>query len=326
MIEIEKTTALSSIQDLGRSGCLNYGVGRAGAMDPLALQLGNLLLANDPQAAAIEIPLFPFRVRFLRDCAFAVSGNDGDILLDDKRLPPWWVAQAKAGQSLTINASRHSARAYLHLPGGIDVPQVLGSRSTQLRGAFGGYQGRGLQKGDRLAAKEPDRVLPSDIGIASPWLRFADISAEVQTLRVLPAAEHLAYTAASREKFWQQTWKITPQSNRYGYRLEGEALVALETMEMRSHGIVPGVIQVPHNGQPIIQMSDAQPSGGYPKFATVIEADLWLLGQIPPGRRIRFVACNYDQAREAWETQQAYLQQVAQQLRQLRGTAYSVMS
>ena len=317
MIEIEKTTALTSVQDLGRSGCLNYGVGRAGAMDPLALQLGNLLLGNEAGAAAIEIPLFPFRVRFLEDCAFAVSGNDGDILLDDCVLPPWWVAQAKAGQTLTVKASRHSARAYLHLPGGVDVPEVLGSRSTQLRGAFGGFEGRGLQKGDRLAAAEPTRAVKTDVGLASPWLKFAQLSAEVQPVRVLPAGEHLAYTAESRSRFWQQEWKITPQSNRYGYRLEGEPLVALETMEMRSHGIVPGVIQVPHNGQPIIQMSDAQPSGGYPKFATVIEADLWLLGQIPPGRRIRFVECNFEQAREAWQMQQEYLRQVDKQIRQL---------
>lgn len=137
----------------------------------------------------------------------------------------------------------------------------------------------------------------------------------MQTLRVLPAAEYLAYTDASRQRFWQQSWKITAQSNRYGYRLEGDALVAIESMEMRSHGIVPGVIQVPHNGQPIIQMSDAQPSGGYPKFATVIEADLWLLGQIPPGRRIRFVACDFAQAREAWWVQQDYLLQVEKQLK-----------
>lgn len=320
MIEIEKTTALTSVQDLGRSGCLNYGVGRAGAMDPLALQLGNLLLGNEPGAAAIEIPLFPFQVRFLEACAFAVTGNDGDILLDDQLLPPWWVAQAEAGQTLTIRASRHSARAYLHLPGGIDVPEVLGSRSTQLRGAFGGLKGRGLQKGDRLSAVEPGREVKTDIGIASPWLRFAARQSDVQTLRVMPAGEHLAYTEASRQRFWQQDWKITPQSNRYGYRLEGEALVALETREMRSHGIVPGVIQVPHNGQPIIQMSDAQPSGGYPKFATVIEADLWLLGQIPPGRRIRFVECNFEQAREAWQIQQHYLQQIEKQLTAYQST------
>ncbi len=317
MIEIEKTTALTSVQDLGRSGCLNYGVGRAGAMDPLALQLGNLLLGNESGAAAIEIPLFPFQVRFLKDCAFAVTGNDGEILLDGKLLPPWWVAQAVAGQRLTVKASRHSARAYLHLPGGIDVPEVLGSRSTQLRGAFGGFNGRGLQKGDQLSAVEPQRKLKTDLGIASPWLRFANLGAEVQTIRVLPAGENLAYTEASRQRFWQQDWKITPQSNRYGYRLEGKALVALETMEMRSHGIVPGVIQVPHNGQPIIQMSDAQPSGGYPKFATVIEADLWLLGQIPPGRSIRFVECNFAQARKAWQEQLQYLQQVEKQIKNL---------
>ena len=115
-------------------------------------------------------------------------------------------------------------------------------------------------------------------------------------VRVLPAAEYGGYTAASQAAFWDQAWKITPQSDRYGYRLAGEALQAIAPMEMRSHGIVPGVIQVPPDGQPIVQMRDAQPSGGYPKIGTVIEADLWRLGQAPVGSRVRFIECDWDAA------------------------------
>lgn len=132
----------------------------------------------------------------------------------------------------------------------------------------------------------------------------------VPAVRVLPAAEYLGFEPASRAAFWAGEWKITAQSDRYGYRLEGEALRPVAPMEMRSHGIVPGVIQVPHSGQPIIQMRDAQPSGGYPKFGTVIEADLWRLGQAPIGSRIRFVEATWDQAIAALDEVQAWLAKV----------------
>ena len=129
-------------------------------------------------------------------------------------------------------------------------------------------------------------------------------------MRVLPAAEYAHYTEASRAAFWNGEWKITAQSDRYGYRLEGEALRFVAPIEMRSHGIVPGVIQVPHSGQPIIQMRDAQPSGGYPKFGTVIEADLWRLGQAPIGSRIRFVEVTWDEAVAALDEVEAWLDKV----------------
>jgi allophanate hydrolase subunit 2 len=132
----------------------------------------------------------------------------------------------------------------------------------------------------------------------------------VPAMRVLPAAEYERFQQASRAAFWAGEWKITTQSNRYGYRMEGEPLLPVAPMEIRSHGIVPGVIQVPHGGQPIIQMRDAQPSGGYPKFGSVIEADLWRLGQAPIGSKVRFIECSYDQAVEALESNRRYLREV----------------
>ncbi|MEA9389272.1 biotin-dependent carboxyltransferase family protein [Acerihabitans sp. TG2] len=314
MIVIEKTTPLSSVQDLGRTGSLHYGVGTAGVMDPLALQLGNAMLGNVPNAAAIEIPLFPFQVRFMDDCCFAVTGHDGRVMLDDVMLPFWWSAQARKGQRLTLHASRRTTRAYLHLPGGVDVPAVLGSRSTQLRGEFGGFQGRGLHQGDRLYAIEPKQAGPVDFGIMPPWYGLGVADTPVPLIRVLPAAEYGIFTEDSCQAFWLQAWQITPQSNRYGYRLSGQPLIAKAPLEMRSHGIVPGVIQIPHNGQPIIQMRDAQPSGGYPKFGTVIDADMWVLGQIPVGSLVRFIQVSYQQARVADAQQQAYLQKVIAQI------------
>ncbi len=307
MIEIISATALATVQDLGRHGSLGYGVGTSGAMDNLSLMLGNLLLGNAEGDAAIEIPLFPFQVRFLEGCAFAVTGAACGATLDGQALPPNWVAQAQAGQVLKLNYPAAGSRAYLCLAGGVDVPQVLGSRSTQLRGEFGGWQGRMLQQGDRLPAGRPGLAGATDFGVGLAARALPLEVDGVPAMRVLPAAEYDCFSEASQAAFWAGQWKITTQSNRYGYRLEGEPLLPKQPLEIRSHGIVPGVIQVPHGGQPIIQMRDAQPSGGYPKFATVIEADLWRLGQAPIGSHVRFIPCSYEQALDALEANRAFL-------------------
>lgn len=336
MIEILSAGTLSTVQDLGRTGYRRYGVGTAGAMDRLALQVGNFMLGNAPDAAGIEVPVLPFQVRFLADMAFAVTGADAAANLDGVELPPWWMRVALAGQILTLGSKgpgfRLGARSYLLIAGGIAVPMVLGSRSTQMRGQFGGYLGRTLQRGDMLCSTcdrltpQPDPgkpasrsmhgfgvvpaaiALPQEAYVTSPEPEPAAVTA----VRVLPAAEYEDFDPPSTQAFWGSRWKISAQSDRYGYRLSGVQLDLREPIETRSHGIVPGVIQVPPGGQPIIQMRDAQPSGGYPKIGTVIEADLWRLGQARTGSHIRFVPTTYEQAVAALQPVDAYLSKVRQ--------------
>ncbi|MEK8028257.1 biotin-dependent carboxyltransferase family protein [Pseudaquabacterium rugosum] len=322
MIEILTAGAMTTVQDTGRQGALRWGVGTAGAMDPLALEVGNRLLGNAPDAAAVEVQVFPFKARFNRDGVFALTGADTGARLDGEPLLPWARHRVRAGQVLTLDLPRpgphRQARACLCLPGGIDVAPVLGSRSTQLRGAFGGWQGRPLRAGDVLPAAATDAALAEALDRWSPLAVVPPVIALPQScdghaaIRVLPAAEHEAYDDDSRAAFWQQTWKITPQSDRYGYRLAGEQALRLSRpLEMRSHGIVPGVIQVPPDGQPIVQMRDAQPSGGYPKIGAVIEPDLWRLGQAPIGSRVRFVQVDWDEAVAAERALRAWLDGVA---------------
>jgi biotin-dependent carboxylase-like uncharacterized protein len=314
MIEVLSSAALATVQDLGRKGSLRWGVGTSGAMDNLALAAGNLMLGNDANSAAIEVPVFPFRVRFGEDCAFALTGADCAARLDEQSLMPWWVHQARAGQVLTLGlpqgGAQRGSRAVLCVAGGVDVPEVLGSRSTQLRGAFGGHEGRSLRKGDTLRAAGAGQPCRTGFGLVPPALTLPLDIDGVAAVRVLPAAEYLGFEEASRKAFWSGEWKITAQSDRYGYRLAGEALQPVAPMEIRSHGIVPGVIQVPHSGQPIIQMRDAQPSGGYPKIGTVIEADLWRLGQAPIGGRIRFIETTWAEAVAALDEADAWLDKV----------------
>jgi len=312
MIEILSSTALATVQDAGRLGSLRFGVGTAGAMDQLALAVGNLLLGNPAGAAALEIPVYPFQVRFTEDCAFALTGADGQATLDEKAVAPWWVGQARKGQVLRIGlpVAGSGSRAYLALAGGIDVPEVLASRSTQLRGAFGGLDGRAMRQGDVLRAATPGVSPAVDFGVLPPALALPLQQDGLPAVRVLPAAEYACFEEASRAAFWAGEWKITAQSDRYGYRMQGTPLVPVAAMEIRSHGIVPGVIQVPSGGQPIVQMRDAQPSGGYPKFGTVIEADLWRLGQAAIGSRVRFVETDFEAAVAALGEVEAWLDEV----------------
>jgi biotin-dependent carboxylase-like uncharacterized protein len=323
MIEVLSSSALATVQDQGRDGYLRYGVGTAGAMDRLALTVGNLLLGNPDDAASIEIPMFPFRIRFLEDLDFAITGADCAARLGERPVLPWWTTHANKGDVLTIGVPNHGTRCYLSLAGGVDVPVVLGSRSTQLRGEFGGHEGRQLKKGDVLKAiglidpaghaaaahgagfgsVPPEHALPAPVSVPC-----ADAGDTV--VRVLPAAEYDCYQPQSIDAFWREGWKVTPQSDRYGYRLAGPTLEPVRPIEKRSHGIVPGVIQVPHSGQPIIQLRDAQPSGGYPKIGTVIEADLWRLAQARIGTRIRFVQTTYQEAVAALEELDRYLTRV----------------
>lgn len=301
MIEIQSGGALNLVQDLGRPGHLGIGVSGSGAMDGPALELANWMVGNEAGAAGIEISIFPFRVRFQEKTWFAVTGATSELTLPGRRLFSWWAAEAQAGDVLTIAAPTVGSRGCLAFAGGIEVPRVLGSRSTDLKSGFGGLQGRGLKKGDRLAfgagRERPVRAARS-FGIAPPSrVRFADeLAAGVVTIRALAAAEIEHFTEDALRAFQLSEYRLTPDCNRQGYRLEGVTLKTGRPLELLSHGIVPGTVQVPPSGQPIIQLTEANTCGGYPKIATVIEPDLWRLAQLRPGQRIRFALVDHASA------------------------------
>lgn len=318
MIEVLSTPALNTVQDLGRFGSRHYGVSTSGVMDSIALIVGNILLNNPDDAAGIEVQTFPFGVRFLADTAFAVTGADTSASLDEQGLPPWWAMNARSGQVLKLQPPKRGARTYVTLAGGIDVPLILGSRSTHLRSGFGGHSGRSLEKGDVIRTLAPSgssiQGKPSGLGALPPEFALPphrlDTSNQALPLRVLRAGEYDLFPAAAQESFWATNWKITHQSDRGGYRLAGQQLALDTPVEMRSYGLVAGIVQVPPSGQPIIQLSDANTAGGYPKIATVIEADLWRLGQARHGSFIRFVEVTYEEAVEAMTPVTAYLKQI----------------
>lgn len=287
MIEVLALPPLATVQDLGRDGYWAQGLGRAGAMDPVAHRLANLMLGNEPGAATLEIPMTPGRFTFAARMAFALAGADCGATLDGRPLPRLFAGIGEKDAVLELGPMRSGARVCLALPGGIAVPEVLGSRSTQLREAFGGLEGRVLRPGDRLSPlSDALPALPEHgLSLDCPSLTHAVGTIE---LRALPSAEHDEFDTAAQAAFWASDWQVTPQSNRQGYRLQGPCLNRTSDRELRSHGIVPGIVQVPSSGQPIIQLADSATMGGYPKIAAVIEADLWRLGQARPGDVLRF--------------------------------------
>jgi len=305
MIEVLRAGPLATVQDLGRPGWRDRGLSLCGAMDDFALQAGNLLVGNPGDAAALEFTLDAATLRFHADACIAITGSDAEATIDGRPLRPWWRDTVRAGQTLQLGAPRERMRSYVAVRGGIAVPAVLGSRSTDLKAGFGGLAGRALRKGDRLPLL--DAQLPPGAGTRRVGMRAPDWNA---TLRVLPGPEHGDFSAAALAAFEATDWAVTPQSNRMGYRLSGPALARERGGELASHGVLPGVVQVPPSGQPIVLLADAQTTGGYPRIAVVIRADLWKLGQLRLGGRLRFLPCTPDEAVAAWRAQRLLLDQM----------------
>lgn len=290
-IEVLRAGPLASVQDLGRAGLMRQGVCQAGAMDPVALRIANILLGNPETAAGIEITGTAFALRFHGACSFALTGADAMARLEGREVPPCWAMTARAGEVLTLSSPATGLRSYLAVAGGIAVEPVLGSRSTDLKSGFGGVDGRGLRAGDMLPVGQGGACLGREggFGVALPADLRAGGPADVTTLRVLPAAELDWLDTAAQAEFWSADWRVAPESNRMGLRLAGPHLAPRQPRELLSHGIMPGVVQLPPGGQPIIQVCEANTCGGYPKLGVVIGPDAWRLGQARIGGAIRFV-------------------------------------
>lgn len=290
MLEVVRAGALTTVQDLGRQGYRHLGVAQCGALDPDALMYGNRLVGNGQDCAGLEVTLGPIELRFGNAGWFALTGADFQATLDDEPLWSGWNQAYRPGQVLKLRGTRHGMRAYLAVAGGIDVPLVMGSRATDLKAGFGGFQGRVLRGGDRIPIGSSGYLGPRCGGPQRYWH---------PSVRVLPGPEWSACEPYSQQVFWQQEWLVSPDCDRMGYRLQGEAMAFVRPQSLLSHAVWPGVIQVPPSGQPIVLMADAQTTGGYPRLGQVIEADLWLLAQARPGSRIKFTSCTLADAQRA---------------------------
>ncbi|MDO5059300.1 MAG: biotin-dependent carboxyltransferase family protein [Neisseria sp.] len=301
MITVLNTKAAVCIQDLGRYGLRRYGIGHAGAMDTLALRAGNLLLENEENAAALEIALGGLTVRFDQDTSFCITGAVYEADLDGETVHSYWRYSAKKGQTLRLIRAVQGMYGYLCVRGGFDVPEVLGAKSTDIKAAFGGFEGRLLKEGDQLRTFS-DGLCLNKVGIAP--IEYTHI------IHALPSSEYDSYTKQAQYRFWQDEWLLQSDSNRMGYRLGGSPLNQQTPTEMLSHAVGFGTVQVPPSGQPIVLMADTQTTGGYPKIAAVAAADLGRLAQVRFGSKVRFKMVSPEEAAALQRKNQAYLNQI----------------
>lgn len=300
----------TTIQDRGRFGYRSQAVCTCGALDGIAFELANAMCGNHGGEAALEIPYGNATFEFTDARCFAVAGADVRATLDGTLVPPWSSSVARAGQRLVLHEATHGVRSILAIAGGVAVPEVLGSRSTDVRAGFGGMDGRPLQDGDRVTLGTVDATpARTTVHVKPPQWIF-----DVRTIGVVPASEYDGYDAHQQRAFWGGSWTVEPQSDRMGLRLHGDALrgAARDRPAVRSHAVFPGVIQLPPAGQPIVLLNDAPTTGGYPNIGVVRKADLWKLAQAPAGMQLRFVQSTIGEAEAALQEIDQYVERVKQ--------------
>lgn len=285
----------TTIQDRGRWGYQTSGVPVAGPMDMDSHDAANAAVGNPPDAATLEVTLTGPELRFDHDAVVAVAGADIGSSVDAAPLPGGTPCPVRSGSTLRFGERRRGARAYVAFAGGIDVPLVLGSRATHVLSGHGGLGGRALVAGDRLTLGPAPVAVEADLqlrlgGPEGPPLRSS------RRLRVLPGPQDDRFPAVALDALLRSRFRVSPQSNRMGYRLEGARLPPAEGPEMISDATFTGGIQVPSSGELILLMADRQTTGGYPQIATVITADLPLAGQLAPGDWVEFAICTRGEA------------------------------
>lgn len=309
-LEVLEPGLLTTVQDLGRYGYERYGVPVSGAMDQFALRAANLLVGNPPHAAALEITLAGPTLRATDKCLIAVTGADLSLRVNDWEMPPWMAIFVRQGWTITFGDRKSGCRAYLAVAGGIDVMPIMGSRSTYLSGGFGGVEGRALRQGDVIPVGVVPFHLPERAGRSFPSNLVPDYS-DAPEIHVVLGPQDDYFTDEGMATFLSSEYQVGPTSDRMGYRLQGPEIAHKGRADIISDGIPLGAVQVPADRQPIVMMADRQTTGGYPKIATVISADVPLLAQCLPGQStVRFEAIGVEEAQSRYRRMMKALEEV----------------
>ncbi len=301
-IQVRNPGLFTTVQDLGRKGFGPMGVSSSGAADPISLRLGNLLVGNPEGAAALEMTLLGGTFLFPEGAILALSGSDFGATLDNLPVDSWLSFEARPGQTLRLGPTRSGARSYLCIPGGIAVEPFLGSASTHTLSGLGGFEGRPLRKGDVVcigSASQPyrrRRVAPHILSRLLPR----------KILRCTPGPQSEWVPESAQRLFYESIYRVSEDSDRMGLRLDGPALPE-SSGDMITEGVSLGAIQVPLGGSPIILFVDQQTTGGYPKIANVISADMPSVGQLRPRDEIRFEPVDFEVARSLLREQEELL-------------------
>jgi antagonist of KipI len=301
---------LTSVQDLGRTGFREFGVSTSGALDPLALRVANLLVSNDERAAGLEITLGGLQLRFNDERIIAWCGGEFEVEIGSQSLPAGHVAHLQAGDELKFRPPQIGCRAWLAISGGVDVPIVLGSRSTDLRANFGGFDGRALRDGN-LVPLGPRPGSPIPATRISSWTAPHDWVSPARPNPILrfvrgtdwtrfnpPSRGYGVAGASTLQRLTSEPFTVSPDSDRMGVRLSGPELPRADNVDLISEAVAPGTVQVPPSGQPILLLGDCQTIGGYPKIAQVITVDLGIAAQLRAGDRVRFLEVSLGDAHQ----------------------------
>jgi len=312
-VRVIKPGLLTTVQDQGRWGFQAFGVSVAGPMDPVSQRMANAMAGNPTDAATLEITLVGPELVFEDERRVAISGAQYEITVGQQQFLSGGAFVVAAGATLRFGRRVRGTRAYLAVAGGFDTPLVFRSRATHLPSMMGGVAGRALIAGDRLPYGQAPRrapaafVQPGTIGDAVPDGRA--------TLRVLPGPQADRFSDDALEALQSALYRVAPSSNRMGYSLNGPALKHTRGADIISDATPLGALQVPASGRPILLMADRQTSGGYPKVATVITADIGLAGQLGPGDAIAFAVCSRAEALAALIGQEQRLMAIEAALR-----------
>ena len=323
--EVLRAGVLTTVQDLGRYGMQHVGVPVGGAMDAYSLRVANRLVGNDDEAAALEITLAGPLLAFHADTLVALCGGDLSPTIGGKRVPMRRPVSISRGRQLDFGECAAGCRAYLAVAGGIDVPEVLGSRSTYVRAAIGGVQGRALRSGDRLAAAKSDLHRFAKLCDSPAYVRdgfaAAHWSVQVNPERFLRRPQEIRFVAgthwetltlAARDMFTSESFRLGSASDRMGYRLEGVSLEGAQRGTIASEAVVFGTIQLPPDGNPIVLMADRQTIGGYPRIGEVASVDLSLLAQLKPGDKLAFRQISLLEAQNLVHAQEKALARISE--------------
>jgi antagonist of KipI len=292
---------LTTVQDLGRRGYQDRGMPVAGPMDSYSLRAANLLVGNEEGAAALEVTLLGPELQFGDAATVAIAGAEFDVSVDGGPFPFHTSMRVASGSVLKFGSRRRGARAYLAVAGGVSVPPVLGSRATHLASRTGGCEGRALKPGDVLStgqAAESRGATPARLPLPE----------RVAGIRVLAGPHNERFGVGALSRLAEIEFRVSAQSNRVGYRLEGARVGEDRVREgLISIPMPAGALQVPPSGEPILLMADRGTTGGYPVIAVAITADLPIAGQLAPGDALRFIPCTREAALEALHARESAL-------------------
>jgi len=284
----------TTIQDLGRYGYLRYGVPVSGSMDTFSLTTANYLVGNSPNDAGLEITLIGPELQVLARTQIAVTGGAISPKINDQDVPMWQTLNVQQDDVVSFGKMESGCRAYLSIRGGIDTPLVLGSRSTYVRGRFGGMKGRQLKAGDII---EGFHIQPLEIGYKMPKELVPQFTNHFRAHVILGPQSDM-FTEKGIDIFFSNHYRVTLEADRMGYRLDGPLIEHKTKADIVSDALLPGSIQVPKDGKPILIMRDAQTTGGYAKIATMITPDICMLGQAKPKDAIEFCRISIEEAYE----------------------------